>query len=78
MIIKKDRTLKGIRPKNVVYHEHVRLYSSSLGAIHLGYHWTQEEAAELVKQVTELYKAKLPYVHLIQPINSKTWARLYA
>jgi hypothetical protein len=55
-----------IRPRNVNYHDTIKQYSSSLGAVHLAFHQTQEEAIERVRQATELYKANRPYKHLIE------------
>jgi hypothetical protein len=73
---------KGVKiPKNVVYHtddsKHpVNIYSASLGAVHLAYFETKQEAADLVKQATALYKADKDYKHLIVPMNSEIFARL--
>jgi hypothetical protein len=65
--------------RNVVYHDDLenKLYSSNLGAIHLGFHDTFEDAKDLVDRATALYKSGKPYKHLVQPMTPNLFRRLY-
>jgi hypothetical protein len=76
--MKRDRTSKGILlPPNVNYHQTVKLYSSSLGAVHLAYHETKQAAIDCMEEAKRLYKNGDSYKHLIEPINSEIWNRIY-
>ena len=67
---------EAIHDHNVNYHPMCKIYSSSLGAIHLAFHESREEAKVLVKQATDLYKQGMDYKHLRVPMNNEIWHRL--
>jgi hypothetical protein len=69
--------LKQKNVKNVVKIDNLKLYSCSLGAVHLAYRESMEEAVLLVKKADELYKTGKDYKFLIEPMNVELFSLLY-